>query len=441
MTQNQATRQLGLQESVQEAGTAAFGGYGMAQATHLFAREVPAPQRAEAIEVAPRTWFLRLGIVNAGLFATDEGLVLVDCGCAGDGPELLRAVRECSDLPLHTVVLTHGHVDHAFGLWSLLEAGERPRVVAHQNITAHYERYAKTHGLNTAINFQVPGENGKAWPQDRGDFLWPDTVFRDTLELVVGDERFVLRHAKGETDDAVWLWAPERGVIAAGDLVTGYLPNCGNPRKVQRFAEEWADAAEEMAARDAEIVLPGHGEVVRGAEAIRDELTTMAAYLRHIVRHAVDGLNAGRLPEEIVSTLRIPDELARHPRLQPLYDRPEFICRNVLRRYGGWWDGRPANLLPAPAPDQAREVARLAGGAAALAARARELVAEDLRLACHLAEWAFLADPQDEAAQETYREVFAARADVEPSLMAKVAFGEPESTVAAVRAAATAEKG
>ncbi|TDD48183.1 alkyl sulfatase dimerization domain-containing protein, partial [Saccharopolyspora elongata] len=93
------------------------------------------------------------------------------------------------------------------------------------------------------------------------------------------------------------------------------------------------------------------------------------------------------------------------------------------------------------APDQAREVARLAGGAAALAARARELVAEDLRLACHLAEWAFLADPQDEAAQETYREVFAARADVEPSLMAKVAFGEPESTVAAVRAAATAEKG
>ena len=43
-----------------------------------------------------------------------------------------------------------------------------------------------------------------------------------------------------------------------------------------------------------------------------------------------------------------------------------------------------------------------------LAARARELAETDLRLACHLADWAFLADPTDPLAQalvlETYKQ-------------------------------------
>ncbi|MDQ8701155.1 alkyl sulfatase dimerization domain-containing protein [Streptomyces sp. LHD-70] len=246
----------------------------------------------------------------------------------------------------------------------------------------------------------------------------------------------MVRHAKGETDDAAWVWAPRRRVIAAGDLVVGYLPNAGNPRKVQRYAEEWADAAEQMAALDADCGITGHGDCVRGADAIRDELLTMAACLRHIVRHTLDGLNAGLRPDEIVESLAVPEHLANHPRLQPGYDRPEFICRNVIRRYGGWWDGYAANLLPAPAAVQAREITRLAGGVDALAARARELADSDLRLACHLAEWAFLTDPQSTTAQDCYAEVFGRRREAETSLMGKLAFSDPHRRAAAERAKA-----
>ncbi|NLU68280.1 alkyl sulfatase dimerization domain-containing protein [Streptomyces sp. HNM0574] len=429
-----ADRQLG--PGAQALMRQNFGNIGNAQFRHVAAREIGAPHPPEVTEVAARTFMIRPGMANVALFETDEGLLLVDAGCAGDGPALLRAVRGISRQPLHTVVFTHGHVDHAFGLWAFLEAGERPRVVGHENLLAHYARYARTPGLNAAVNGQLPGANGRSWPSAPEDFTVPDVTFRDSLELRLGGERFVVRHAKGETDDAAWVWAPERRVIAAGDLVVGYLPNAGNPRKVQRYAEEWAEAAEEMASLGAECVITGHGDCVHGAEPVREELLTMAEYLRYLVRHTLDGLNSGLRPDEIVDALEVPGHLAAHPRLQPHYDRPEFICRNVIRRYGGWWDGHAANLLPAPAGERAREVARLAGGVGALAARARELAGSDLRLACHLAEWAFLAEPDSPTAQDCYVEVFDLRRAAEGSLMGKLAFSEPHRRVAEERAKA-----
>jgi alkyl sulfatase BDS1-like metallo-beta-lactamase superfamily hydrolase len=49
------------------------------------------------------------------------------------------------------------------------------------------------------------------------------------------------------------------------------------------------------------------------------------------------------------------------PYLQPSYDEPEFIVRNIWRLYGGWWDGNPAKLKPPKQSDLAKEIANLAG--------------------------------------------------------------------------------
>src|SRR5262245_33187852 len=66
-------------------------------------------------EVAPRTFFLP-SFANSAALATPEGLLLVDCGVVQVGPSILAALREVSRDPVHTVVFTHGHVDHAFGI-------------------------------------------------------------------------------------------------------------------------------------------------------------------------------------------------------------------------------------------------------------------------------------------------------------------------------------
>ena len=125
-------------------------------------------------------------------------------------------------------------------------------------------------------------------------------------------------------------------------------------------------------------------------------------------------------------TVRAPAALLDKPYLQPIYDDPEFIVRNVWRLYGGWYDGNPANLKPAADGALAREVAALAGGADALAARAVELASSDddgdLRLAGHLAEYATLAEPESREAHEARAEVYRRRVAAETSLMAKGVF-------------------
>jgi alkyl sulfatase BDS1-like metallo-beta-lactamase superfamily hydrolase len=126
----------------------------------------------------------------------------------------------------------------------------------------------------------------------------------------------------------------------------------------------------------------------------------------------------------------VPSHLAERPYLQPFYDEPEFIVRNIWRLYGGWWDGNPANLRPAHERTLARELADLAGGATELSARAEALLEvgsdEGFRVAGHLAEMAWLASPADSGIQDIRRRVFHALASRATSTMSRGVFSWAE---------------
>jgi alkyl sulfatase BDS1-like metallo-beta-lactamase superfamily hydrolase len=386
----------------------AFGGqFSRSVGLNMFSRlEEPiedAREKTRVVEVAPRTWLIRLPIVNAALFETDAGLVLVDTGMAPGGPALLDAIRSVSDAPLHTVIYTHGHVDHAYGTWALLEAGETPEIVAHERLPARFRRYLRLRG-SIAKYMSQPVEH---MPKDPDDLVWPTRTFRDRLELEIGGEAFVLRHHPGETDDQLYVWVPGRRALASADYYQGFLPNAGNGKRVQRYVEEWAAALREMAELEPAILLPAHGEPLSDPAAIRENLLVLAEALQYVVDHTIAGLNAGLRKDQVWSSLELPAHLAAHPTLQVQYVSPQDISKMVIRRYTRWWDDIPSHWTPAPIEQQARAIVRLAGGMEALVNRAQELSETDLRLASHLADWAFLADPASPQTRalviETYR--------------------------------------
>ena len=104
----------------------------------------------------------------------------------------------------------------------------------------------------------------------------------------------------------------------------------------------------------------------------------------------------------------------------PKYDDPEFVVRAIWHLYGGWFDGDPAHLKPAPASELAAELAALAGGAERLAERAATLAEGGrTRLAAHLAEFAAGAAPDDKAIQATRAMVLERCMEQETSLMGK----------------------
>jgi alkyl sulfatase BDS1-like metallo-beta-lactamase superfamily hydrolase len=368
------------------------------------------------VEAFSHVWALR----------TADGLVLVDTSAAAFGESTRAAVRTWDDAPVDTIIYTHGHIDHVGGAHAwMAEADEfgrpRPKVVAHEAVPARFERYDRTNGYNAVVNGRQFGRGfGMQFPSD---WVQPDELVGQQRTLDVGGLELDLRHAKGETDDHLWAWVPQHRAVLAGDFLTWVFPNAGNPAKVQRYPLEWAAALRAMAAERPALLLPAHGLPIDGEDRIAHVLDATATALESLVGQTLALMNAGARLDAIVHEVRVPDELMRLPWLQPVYDEPEFVVRNIWRLYGGWWDGNPAHLKPAPEAALAAELAGLAGGAEALAARGRELAdAGELRLACHLVELAHQADPASAMVNDARREVYTARRGAELSQMAKGIF-------------------
>ncbi len=366
-------------------------------------------------------------------FATDEGLVCFDTSSGGKMEDVVDSVRRWSPDPVDTIVYTHGHIDHVGGSGTFAARAEAdghrvPQVVGHEAVASRFRRYELTDGYNTDINLRQFGGISKRHGLGLRNsirflpetVMWPTVEFSRDLTIEVGGTTFELHHAKGETDDHLWAWLPERKALCVGDLVTWVFPNCGNPQKVQRYPLEWAAALRTMQTYRADWLLPAHGLPVHGADRVNRVLDDLATALELLGRETLEMMNNGETLDTIVNSVTVPDDLISRPWMQPIYDEPEFVVRNLWRLYGGWWDKNPANLKPAPEAVFASELVGLAGGADAMAARAQEIAATgDLRLACQLVELAAQAEPSSRIAHGARAEIYQSRLEQEYSLMSR----------------------
>lgn len=376
------------------------------------------------------------GFSHTIVLRTEDGLVCFDTSGVNGGAAAVAGVSAWSTKPVSHLVYTHGHADHVGGSHAFRSAardsGHRvPTVVAHHGVLARLDRYAATSDFNLLINQRQfggirpgtglhIGAEGDAPTFLPSDTMRPDMTFHDVLELTVGNDRIELHHDRGETDDHLWAWLPERRWLMCGDFFTWLFPNAGNPQKVQRYPLEWARALRRMAAVQPELLLPAHGLPIEGRERIAVALDNVARALEDLVGAVLSMMNAGASLDDIVHTVRVPDDMLALPYLRPFYDEPEFVVRNIWRLYGGWWDGAASRLKPAPDAVLGREVSALAGGADVLIARAKGIAEDgDLRLACHLADFAAWAAPDDTAIHERRAQIYKMRRDAESSLMAK----------------------
>ncbi len=370
-----------------------------------------AHELTDAVAVVP-------GFSNVIVFRTGEGLLLFDTGLEFAATATHQAIRRwCAD-PVRYAIYSHGHVDHVGGMAPFdAEPGPRPVVIAHEALPRRFDRYVLTSGYNELINRRQFGVPELRWPRE---YRYPDRTFRDQYTMELGGLTFTLRHARGETDDHLWAHVPELDMVLPGDLFIWNAPNCGNPQKAQRYPAEWAAALRAMDAAGASYLVPSHGPPIAGADRVREALTGTAEYLESLLAQTLELMNRGARLDEIIQTVTVPAHLADKPYLRPAYDEPEFIVRNIWRLYGGWWDGDPASLKPAPASREAAVIAELCGGPHALAERASRALAEDEpRIAARLAELAVQADPSDEDIRATHGAVFTALADAATSTMAR----------------------
>ncbi|EEB77403.1 metallo-beta-lactamase domain protein [marine gamma proteobacterium HTCC2148] len=388
-----------------------FGGeYSIEAAQNMFGRTKSAIEdvrkKTHVVEVGPGSYLIRMPIVNAAFFVTEEGVVLVDAGMGPAGPAVLDAIRSVTDKPIHTVIYSHGHVDHAYGTWAIIEAGETPQIIAHDLLKPRFNRYIRLRG-SLAKYMSQPEDQ---LPASTSDLVWPTRYFTDRLEIEVGDETFILQHHKGETDDQLYVWVPGRKALASADYYQGFLPNAGNGKRSQRHVEEWSVAMKEMAALNPQILLPAHGKEITEPAVIQENFLALAEAFDYIVNHTIDGLNAGKRKEQIFGSVQLPEHLANHPSLNVQYVTPNDISKMVIKKYTGWWDDIPSNWTPASMEQQGNMIIELAGGnIPAITSYARKLINQDIRLASHLTDWLFYARPDNAEVQQLVFDVYKSR--------------------------------
>ena len=290
---------------------------------------------------------------NVSAVRTDDGLVLVDTGSPMVAAEVHRTLRTWIAGPApHRCLLPRPHRPRlrragVGGRGRARPAGPNrswsPMRRFPPGSTATSSPPATTRSSTVASSASTTLE----WPTE---YRYPDPTYRDRLDLDVGGTRAELHHARGETDDHTWTWFPDPKVLCCGDLFIWASPNAGNPQKVQRYPAEWAEALRTHArplrlpGGGPEVLLPGHGYPVVGADRVRQALTDTAELLESLVDQTLALMNAGARLDEVIHTVTPPARLMERPYLRPVYDEPEFIVRDRLapvRRLVGRQPGLP----------------------------------------------------------------------------------------------------
>lgn len=323
------------------------------------------------------------GLANSIMVEGDDGVIIIDTmETMEEGREVREAFRAVVDKPVRAIIYTHNHTDHVFGAQAFVDEGVTPEVFAHADTMDYvYRIITEFRPIITRRSMRMFGnylDEGVVINNGIGPFLGigpdselgilpPTQTFEDRMSAEVAGVRFELVHAPGETNDQLFVWFPDLGVLAPGDNLYKTFPNLYTIRGTPyRSLKGWAESIDKMRALPIEHLVPSHTRPLSGKEQIHQTLTDYRDGIRFVYDQTVRLMNQGATPDEIAEQLTLPPHLAESPYLQEFYGTVEWSARSVFAGNLGWFDGNPSQLNPLAPEDHAARMADLAGGKAAL---------------------------------------------------------------------------
>ncbi|WP_258950634.1 MBL fold metallo-hydrolase [Lentzea californiensis] len=253
----------------------------------------PSPDRPELVpelvEVAPGvhayiqpdgSWMIN----NTGVVVgSDDTLLLVDTtSTEARNRALLASVASVSAAAPSYVINTHHHGDHTFGNWLV-----PPSTVIVGHEACREEVLAA--GLIAAQVLTGP---------DYGhiEVRPPSLTYSTSLTLHLGTRVVELHHpGPAHTRGDTVAWLPAERVLFTGDLVFAG----GQPFLAEGSIHGYLSALEFLRAFNADVIVPGHGPLLRGPEIAR-VLDDLVAYTTYLSDLAKSGHAAGKTPMEVV---------------------------------------------------------------------------------------------------------------------------------------------
>lgn len=266
---------------------------------------------------------------NIVAIAGDEAVAVID---TGHHPRLTRRIaREISTLtgkPVRYVVNTHWHNDHVSGNAVIAEAFPGVTIVAHAFTAQVMERTIRAFQGPNCLPFlreqSKPlrelvalgkGADGVPLAPERrrrlegylreadtaqaecAEFRYrgPDATFTDRMTLRLGNRDVELVHpGRANTAGDVIAWVPDAKLLAVGDIVVHPFPYA-----THAYVSEWAAALRRIEAMPFEILVPGHGPVMRDRGYLRDLAGVLESLMSQARAAYAPGMDAAGLRKKI----------------------------------------------------------------------------------------------------------------------------------------------
>lgn len=233
-------------------------------------------------EVAPGVLVVETSTAEGkvGVIAGRRAALAVDAGIdRREGDDVAAAVHSTGH-PTDWLVYTHGHIDHVLGGGAFQGGNVLADIAAAGHIRAQVPQWA---------------ERGETTPEDLLPTLGlPTVTFSGDVRLDLGGREVHIVSTPGHAPGAVSVLIPEEGILFGGDtVVTGIPPSFkdGDSATFEATLRRLADL-------DLELVVPGHGPLVRGRAAIRDAIVWGADYLARCREHVM--VRYGRDDDEAI---------------------------------------------------------------------------------------------------------------------------------------------
>jgi len=206
-------------------------------------------------------------MVNSTLIIGDTGAIVVDTGFTDEiGAHLARQVARLTSKPVTTVINTHHHGDHSFGNTAFPGATVISSEMCRQLLVEGEAVWLDI--IQNAVGRKFP--NTRAVPASQ-------VYARNTrTEITIDGVRMVLwvpeaAHTLGD----LMIWLPDDQVLLAGDILVNEI----TPNFRDANVAEWIKALEEIGRLPARTIIPGHGPLMKPADAVamRDRMAKLYA--------------------------------------------------------------------------------------------------------------------------------------------------------------------
>lgn len=245
-------------------------------------------------QLSPHCWaYTAEGDPNSGVIIGDRYILVSDATATpAMARDLIAQIRKISDKPIKYVLLTHYHAVRVLGASAYAAEGATEVIASRgtyelivergaQDMESEMERFPRLfRGADS-----VPG------------LTWPTMVVgngqpgrQGSLEIDLGGVKVQIWHpGPGHTRGDTIAWVEEEGVLFSGDLVEYEAGVYTGDAQL----EEWPATLEALRALNAEYLVPGRGEAMKGNAQVNKALDYTQRWVTTLFQAGKEAAAAG----------------------------------------------------------------------------------------------------------------------------------------------------